>query len=350
MATTPKPLKKSALAEEAKVPAAIARATRQKYEYTELSRVSLTISDTHNVYGVIVDASFPHKVSEDKFVCSLKVIDPSLNPKSLGAKSKETDCASVIIYGRRFEDLPIVSKLGDIVRIHRASLRMYNGQRQFNISTHWNGSWAVFSTEAESEHLPFMHSGKRATIEKHETQLITALRKWAVGYFAQNEATNFGQAISLSKARQAAKDFDVNVKILGIHEMDEYTNEVKVADKAGDFWYVLVLKLKFPDLHCGQVVRIRAVCYDPCSQHKQMLFLQHFSNIMSFMATSKTAKALALQVTDDWKSDKAELEKQVPMRAIQLSEVDSKWSNQPFTTLANLFHGPGSSQEERKES
>lgn len=54
---------------------------------------------------------------------------------------------------------------------------------------------------------------------------------------------------------------------------------------------------------------------------------------MSFMATSKTAKALALQVTDDWKSDKAELEKQVPMRAIQLSEVDSKWSNQPFTTL-----------------
>ena len=211
MATTPKPLKKSALAEEAKVPAAIARATRQKYEYTELSRVSLTISDTHNVYGVIVDASFPHKVSEDKFVCSLKVIDPSLNPKSLGAKSKETDCASVIIYGRRFEDLPIVSKLGDIVRIHRASLRMYNGQRQFNISTHWNGSWAVFSTEAESEHLPFMHSGKRATIEKHETQLITALRKWAVGYFAQNEATNFGQAIPLSKAMQAAKDFDVNV-------------------------------------------------------------------------------------------------------------------------------------------
>ena len=81
-----------------------------------------------------------------------------------------------------------------------------------------------------------------------------------------------------------------------------------------------------------------------------MLTLQHFSNIMSFMATSKTAKALALQVTDDWKSDKAELEKQVPMRAIQLSDVDAKWSNLPFTTLANLFHGPGSSQEERKES
>ena len=70
------------------------------------------------------------------------------------------------------------------------------------------------------------------------------------------------------------------VKILGIFEMDDYTNELKVADNTGDYWYVLALKLKFPDLKKGQVVRIRSAIYDGTSKHKQMLVLQHFSNIM----------------------------------------------------------------------
>ena len=33
--------------------------------------------------------------------------------------------------------------------------------------------------------------------------------------------------------------------------MDEFTNELKIADSTGDFWYVLALKLKFPDLKIG---------------------------------------------------------------------------------------------------
>lgn len=60
----------------------ILRQARQKYEYTEISKVSLTGLDSHNIYGVVIDASFPHKVSEDRYVCSLKIIDPSLNSKS----------------------------------------------------------------------------------------------------------------------------------------------------------------------------------------------------------------------------------------------------------------------------
>ena len=66
----------------AKSPAAPAMAPKnkgQKYEYTELAKVSLTASDSHNVYGIIIDSTFPHKVSADKYVCSLKIIDPTLH-------------------------------------------------------------------------------------------------------------------------------------------------------------------------------------------------------------------------------------------------------------------------------
>jgi len=113
----------------------------QRYDYTELGKVSVTSSDTHHVYGVIVDATFPYKANSEKFICSLKIVDPTLNSKEF---------ATVVIYAKRFENLPIIHRLGDIIRLHRASLRMYKGHRQFNVTTHWHGSWALFSTDAKN--------------------------------------------------------------------------------------------------------------------------------------------------------------------------------------------------------
>jgi hypothetical protein len=43
-------------------------------------------------------------------------------------------------------------------------------------------------------------------------------------------------------------------------------------------------------------------------------------------------------VNDDWKSDVAELAKDVPSHAIVLSEVDKKWAATPSTSLNDLFH------------
>ena len=52
----------------------------QRYSYSQLSNVALAQGGSEaNVYGVIIDATFPYKVNKDKFICSLKVVDPSLN-------------------------------------------------------------------------------------------------------------------------------------------------------------------------------------------------------------------------------------------------------------------------------
>jgi len=95
-----------------------------KYEYVELSKASLASPDPCHFYGVIVDATFPYKVHADRFICSLKVMDPTLN-----SKTKNNEYAQVVIYAKRFEDLPIVHRLGDIIRVHRANLRIYNNYR-----------------------------------------------------------------------------------------------------------------------------------------------------------------------------------------------------------------------------
>jgi len=101
------------------------KAGEPKYNYVELSKASLASTDLNNFYGVIVDATFPYKVNANRFICSLKVIDPSLNTNKF---------ASVVIYANRFEDLPIVHRLGEVIRVHRAGLRIYNGNRQFNVN------------------------------------------------------------------------------------------------------------------------------------------------------------------------------------------------------------------------
>ena len=100
------------------------KARGAKYDYTELGKASLTTSDSQHVYGVIIDATFPYKVNQSLYVCSLKIVDSSLN-----AGTKGSSWANVVIYAKRFEDLPIVLRLGDIIRLHRATLRMYNDNR-----------------------------------------------------------------------------------------------------------------------------------------------------------------------------------------------------------------------------
>jgi len=148
-------------------------------------------------------------VRAGRFVCSLKVIDPKLNKEH----------AQVVIYASRFEDLPIVHRLGDIIRIHRANLRPYNGLRQFNVNVYFKSSWALYSSDKQSPlgsshgDAPYAFSGKRATQEKQDVAIQQTLRKWALGFFGQN---NIGdkKVTALKSAAKASGDFDVVAKIL----------------------------------------------------------------------------------------------------------------------------------------
>lgn len=155
-----------------------------------------------------------------------------------------------MIYANKFEDLPIVSKVGDIIRLHRANVRIFQGHRQFNVSTqqypHYS-SWAVFSSEDNST-APAAFYGRCSTFEKHETSLLAALRKWVGSHFGSHDGVTSDLYTTLSAVKKASKDFDVVAKILSIHDLDEYTQELKLADSTGDNWYTLALKLKFPNV------------------------------------------------------------------------------------------------------
>jgi hypothetical protein len=96
--------------------------------------------------------------------------------------------------------------------------------------------------------------------------------------------------VPLNKATAQKKDFDVVAKVLQVFEMDDYTNELKLRDASGAVYYCLALKLKFPHIRHGDVVRVRSCTHDSTSTSKHMLLLSHFSNIMTFCSSSKLAK------------------------------------------------------------
>jgi hypothetical protein len=61
----------------------------------------------------------------------------------------------------------------------------------------------------------------------------------------------------------------------------------------------LALKLKFPTIRAGETVRVRSATVDETSTHKKVLNLSHFSNILTFVSTSKLAKEVKSKVHDE---------------------------------------------------
>ena len=86
-----------------------------------------------NFYAVVLDAGYPYK-GNNRYICTLKVIDPTFHPVA-GYEDRPMDWkfGLVTCYADRIEDLPVVRKIGDIIRVHKASVKQYKGIMQFMV-------------------------------------------------------------------------------------------------------------------------------------------------------------------------------------------------------------------------
>jgi len=330
---------------------------QDKYKYTELAKVSGTSLEQSNFYGVIVDASFPYKktitrestgVSDQMFICTMKIIDPSQFTQAKGFQYSQ-----LVIYATKLEDLPFVHRLGDVIRVHRADLKFHNSKRQFNVNMLYKGSWALYSSEKLSplgqttSDAPYAFSGHRVTSERQDSSILATLKNWTNATFKSVDvcAKVDTKTVKLSDAsKKTGEDFDVVAKIVQVFELDDYTNELKLRDLSGATVYVLALKVKFPHLKAGAVIKVRSATYDTtCTSDKKVLILQHYSNIMTFVTSSKKASEISSKVSDDKSNENKALKAPVAMTPVVLTEVAAKHAGLPVTSLHDLFHSPESS-------
>lgn len=81
--------------------------------------------------------------TNNKYICSMKIVDPTLHStvESSTGKIQHVLCT---FHAKRFEDLPVAKKIGDVVRIHRAVVKEFKGIKQINVNLHYNASWCLF--------------------------------------------------------------------------------------------------------------------------------------------------------------------------------------------------------------
>lgn len=79
------------------------KAKKREYTYTTLDKLELATENV-NFYAVVLEATFPHTSGNKKaYVCSLKVADHTSKFDSQGV----VQYTSVVIFAKRFDDLPV---------------------------------------------------------------------------------------------------------------------------------------------------------------------------------------------------------------------------------------------------
>ena len=104
------------------------------------------------------------------------------------------DFISIVFFADKFDDLPVCQRVGDIIRVHRATVATYKDRKQFTANVCFNSSWALFplhfkgqnevgQAQITDEFAPWSFFGKSVQVEKDEHQSLRNLRKWAISSF-----------------------------------------------------------------------------------------------------------------------------------------------------------------------
>ena len=207
--------------------------------------------DHYNFFGVIIDAAYPYKNQQGKFICTVKVVDHSYHHRG-GSDTVQPVFATVIIYAKRLDDLPVVTNIGDIIRVHRATMKQYQEQKQFHVNVFFNSSWCLFRTKTDGDSMddmdgdmsdqeveeskphdedqqmmeedratereqkrkyrPYKFSGKTYTFDmNHEKVILDDLRSWTANYFAKEYVITkdmFMRGLSLLGNQMPLGDFN----------------------------------------------------------------------------------------------------------------------------------------------
>ena len=285
---------------------------KKDYTYTSLKQCDLGSDDLYHFYAVVMDASFPHKsFKSDRYICTLKIADPEQPIDGQGV----VEPCTLVLFAKRFEDLPISQRVGDIIRVHRAYAGVFKGSKQFTANIFFNSSWALFSPVKKGEYIPFSYYGKTFTFEKSEQKIINSYREWVTRMFGKHQMLSSQYITKLSEASEQGKkrdngkyyDIDLQVKVVQMFKLDDYSSEVRVVDDANQIWFCQVLNMKFRWLREGQYVRIRAATLEHHDRYERTFGLKSYSNILSLPYPSLLAKNMKLDYEPEMKSLDREL-------------------------------------------
>lgn len=283
------------------------------YTYTKLKDCKAGTDDHYHFYAVVLDAQYPHKsFKSERFMLTLRIAEPDSEFDFEGVVTTST----LVMFAKRFEDLPIVQRVGDIIRVHRAFCGLYKGAKQFTCNIFFNSSWALFSHLTAKDRLkvegveadkamdfhPFAYFGNKFSFEKSEQKVITRCRDWVGKSFAENPVLSSRYITKLKdvpeegKKRENGKyyDFDLHVRVAQVFKLDDYSSEARVIDDSNEVWFFQYLHMKYRYLREGQYIHIRSATLEHHEKYSEgrVFGLKNHSNILSLPFNCHIARNL----------------------------------------------------------
>ena len=278
-------------------------------------------------------------------MCYLKVVDPTCN-----VKDDQDDFAIIALQSRRFEDLPIIQRCGDIIRIHRAEYNFKEDQHYFKLNMSYSSSWALFSADDEVApevikddtddftYRAYAFSGKQYNFEAQDQKLLRSVRTWNKNYMSKNPVIIPEMYTPLNEAAEEEGDFNVVAKITQIVHRDQYTSDIRLKDISKSTWFLTVSRRKFPRLQENTIIKIRSVNIDTETERERCLELAPHSNIMTFVPFSLLNKQLLNEISmNPEKVDKELFKKPILTEPVLATRTFGKYSDLPLTTLSEVY-------------
>lgn len=278
-------------------------------------------------------------------MCNLKVIDPACN-----VKDEDDNYAIVALQARRFEDLPIIQRCGDIIRIHRAEYNYKEDQHYFKLNMSYSSSWALFSADDEVApevikedgddftYRAYAFSGKQYNFETQDQKLLRNLRTWNKSYWSKNDVIIREMYTPLKEAAEEEGDFNIVAKVTQIVHRDHYTSDIRLKDISKSTWFLTVSRRKFPRLQENAIIKIRSANIDTETERERCLELAPHSNIMTFVPFSKLQKQLSAEISmSSDKVDKELFKKPILTEPVIMTKTIGDYKDLPLTTLSDVF-------------
>lgn len=259
----------------------------------------------------------------------MKLIDQSLN-------LDKQEPLTATIFSRSSSEIPHVTKIGSIIRMHRAQTRKYNKQFYINCDVNYRSAWVLF--DPIEGVTPISESGKEHTFTSNDKNTLAEIRKFAKNYFTKNPI----DYLTLKQAEKSPKDFDSLCLIVDVKKKGNST-KVTLCDAEKS------VKLNIPESQklsviTGEVVRIRSANYTDTKKF-DTLELNEYSNILMLNSDYKSAKELMSSIHSGKTSEKVKSKLAVhtlnlnsPMTASKITDAHKQTK---ITSLDDLFAGEG---------
>lgn len=257
--------------------------------------------------------------SIEKYMCTMKLIDDTVNAaKTLMGKPA---FLSVSFFSRSKFEIPQISRIGTIIRIHRGDTKSFKGAFQLNCDSGIKAAWALF--DPQTGYVPLAHAKQSYTFTECDKQRLAAIRSFGQRFFTAEDLTESAEVTS------SVDEVDMVVMVLKRKERDSVHDRMTVFD-GERFFKIRVPKLRYTHIGVKDVVRIRGLT----ENHASELLVNDYTNIMKVDKEYNVAMELVKKVKEGKrvKDIKEKLEVLIPIE--KESRVLSKVMNEKLEVVS----------------